>query len=121
MDLKQQILQYENDFFLKKFCDDIKSLNNRIHDEFIEFGKSGKVFDKNSIIKYLNSLDEDRDIEIISFKVKRIKEDVIIANYISYEKEIEVKALRTSIWKKESSDWKLYFHQGTTTEIDTIG
>ena len=120
MRLDQQILKYENDFFIKRFCDDIQNLIDRIHDEFIEYGKSGQVFDKNSIIKYLNNLDTDRDIEILSFKIKNIKEDLVIANYISYEKEIEAKALRTSIWKKECSDWKLYFHQGTVTKIDTI-
>ena len=120
MKLEQQILKYENDLFIKTFCDDIQNLNNRIHDEFIEFGKLGQVFDKNSIIEYLNNLDTDRDIEILSFQTKNIKEDLIIVNYISYEKEIKIKALRTSIWKKECSDWKLYFHQGTITKIDTI-
>ncbi|MGN9166363.1 nuclear transport factor 2 family protein [Tissierellaceae bacterium HCP3S3_D8] len=118
MSLEQQILKYENEFFIKRFCDDIQNLNDRIHDEFIEFGKSGQVFDKDSIVKYLNNLDTDRDIEILSFKIKNIKEDLIIANYISYEKEIEIKALRTSIWKKELSDWKLYFHQGTVVEAN---
>lgn len=118
MSLEQQILKYENEFFIKRFCDDIQNLNDRIHDEFIEFGKSGQVFDKDSIVEYLNNLDTDRDIEILSFKIKNIKEDLIIANYVSYEKEIEIKALRTSIWKKESSDWKLYFHQGTVVEAN---
>lgn len=120
MRLDQQILKYENDFFIKKFCDDVQNLNDRIHDEFIEYGKSGQVFDKNSIIEYLNNLDTDRDIEILSFKINNLEEDLVIANYISYEKELKTKALRTSIWKKECSDWKLYFHQGTVTKIDTI-
>ena len=116
MRLEQRILEYENDFFIKKFCDNMQNLNNRIHDEFIEFGKSGQVFDKNSIIKYLNNLDSDRDIEIQDFGIKNLKDDLLIANYISNEKEAGIKALRTSIWVKEYSDWKLYFHQGTVTE-----
>ena len=52
--------------------------------------------------------------------IKNIKEDLLIANYISYEKEIKTKALRTSIWRKKDSDWKLYFHQGTITKIGMI-
>ena len=120
MRLDQQILKYENDFFIKRFCDDVQNLNDRIDDEFIEYGKSGEVFDKNSIIEYLNNLDTDRDIKIVSFKIKNIKEDLLIANYISYEKEIKTKALRTSIWRKKDSDWKLYFHQGTITKIGMI-
>ncbi|MDR7856751.1 DUF4440 domain-containing protein [Tissierella sp.] len=120
MRLEQQILKYENDFFVKKFCDDIQNLNDRIHDEFIEFGKSGQVFDKNSIIEYLNNLDNDKNVEILAFKIDEIKEDLIIAHYLAYEIDLEIKTLRTSIWKKEFSDWKLYFHQGTVTKIDII-
>lgn len=116
----QLILEYEMDFFRKEFCDNIQDLKNRIHDEFIEFGKSGKVFDKDSIINYLSNLDSDRDIEIQNFVLKDLKDDVLIANYISNEKETGTKALRTSIWIKEYSDWKLYFHQGTVTESNTF-
>lgn len=120
MSLENLILEYENDFFNKEFCDDIQNLNNRIHDEFIEFGKSGRVFDKNSIIKYLNNLDSDRDIEIKNFVIKYLRDDLVIANYISSNKETDIKALRASIWVREYKDWKLYFHQGTVTEADTI-
>ena len=120
MNLEKQILKYEYDFFIKKFCDDAQNLNDRIHDEFIEFGKSGEVFDKNSIIEYLNNLDTDRDIEILSFEIKNLKEDFVLANYISNENEDGIKALRTSIWVKENMNWKLYFHQGTITESSTI-
>lgn len=120
MTLKQKILEYENDFFSKKYYDEITNLNDRIHDEFIEFGKSGHIFDKSSTIEYLNNLDTDRDVVISCFEIKKLKEDLIIANYISYERDIKIKALRTSIWKKEFSDWKLYFHQGTETKVDII-
>lgn len=120
MKLEQQILEYENDFFSKKFCENIKNLNNRIHDDFIEFGKSGKVFDKDSIVQYLNNLETDRDIEIYSFEIKIVKEGFLVANYISDEKEIDKRALRTSIWINENENWKLYFHQGTITEAKTI-
>lgn len=113
MTLEELILQYENEFFKKEFCNNIKNLDNRIHDKFIEFGSSGKVYDKNTIIKYLNALDKDRDIKIVSFKIKEIKDNLIIANYISCKEELQ--ALRTSIWIRDMTDWKLYFHQGTET------
>ncbi|MBW4827786.1 MAG: DUF4440 domain-containing protein [Clostridiaceae bacterium] len=120
MTIEQLILKYEMDFFRKEFCDNIQNLKNRIHDEFIEFGKSGQVFDNNSIIKYLNHLDSDRDIEIQHFEIKDLKDDLIVANYVSNEIEEGIKALRTSIWVKEYTNWKLYFHQGTVTESDTF-
>lgn len=119
MIIDELILGYEMDFFKKAFCDDIQNLENRIHDDFMEFGNSGKVYDKNSIIHFLNHLSTDRDIKIQNFVLKYIKDDILMANYISNAKETETKALRTSIWIKENADWKLYFHQGTSTELNT--
>jgi len=70
MKLEDLILGYENDFFRKEFCNNLDNLNNRIHDEFIEFGKSGQVFDKNYIVEYLNNLGFKRDIMIQDFQLK---------------------------------------------------
>ena len=119
MKLEDLILGYENDFFRKEFCNNLDNLNNRIHDEFIEFGKSGQVFDKNYIVEYLNNLGFKRDIMIQDFQLKQPKDGVVIANYITSEKKEGGKTLRTSIWIKENSNWKLYFHQGTATKLNT--
>ncbi len=120
MELEKQILGHETDFFRKEFCENLQNLDNRIHDEFIEFGKAGMVFSKSSIIEYLSNLESDRDIEIIDFGIRKIKDDLIMANYISNEKELSIHAIRTSVWVKEDTDWRLYFHQGTVTEADNI-
>ena len=120
MIIEKIILGYEMDFFRKVFCDNIQNLEDRIHDEFMEIGKSGQVFDKNSIINYLSHLATDRDIEIQEFVLKYLRDDILVANYISNEKETDALALRTSIWVKEHSDWKLYFHQGTVTDLNTF-
>jgi hypothetical protein len=119
MKLEKLILEYENDFFNKDFCDVKGNLDMRIHDEFFEIGKSGQIFYKDSIIGFLNNLDSDRDIEIIDFKVKDLRGGLLIANYISNEKELGINALRTSIWMKEEGEWKLLFHQGTITELES--
>ena len=74
MELDKLILEYENDFFRKTFCDNMQNLNNRIHDEFIEFGKSGQAFNKNLIIKYLSNLDSDKEVLIMSL-ISKLNED----------------------------------------------
>ena len=68
----------------------------------------------------MNHLDSDRDIEIQHFIIKSLKDDLIIAHYLSNEKEVSIKALRTSIWVKECTGWKLYFHQGTVIDSDAF-
>ena len=120
MNLKQLILQYEKDFFKKGFCNKRYNLELRIHDEFMEFGQSGCVYYKDSIIDYLINLPTDKDIEIRNFDLKQIKEDIAIVHYISLDRDSDTSAVRTSIWMKVDCDWKLYFHQGTLAEISTL-
>lgn len=120
MNIEEIIVKYENDFFTKAFCDDKRNLDKRIHNEFFEIGKSGQLFDKNTIINYLSNLDSDRDIDIIDFKTKDLKNGLMMANYIADEKELGINTLRTSIWVIEDGDWKLLFHQGTITELDSL-
>ena len=120
MNLEQLILMYEKDFFKRSFCNEKHNLDHRIHDEFMEFGQSGCVYYKDSIIDYLINLTSDRDIEIKNFALKKIKEDIVIVHYISLDRGSETSAVRTSIWMKVDYDWKLYFHQGTPTEINTL-
>ncbi len=79
----------------------------------MEIGQSGVVYNKESIIDYLSNLDGDRSIEILDFKIKQIKDDLVVANYLSKDKTDNSKALRTSIWTKERTEWSLFFHQGT--------
>ena len=120
MDLEQLILQYEKDFFKKDFCNEKHNLDHRIHDEFMEFGQSGCVYYKDSIIDYLLNLPSDKDIDIASYTLKKMREDIVILHYISIDRGVETQAVRTSIWMKDDSDWKLYFHQGTPSTINTL-
>lgn len=115
MDIEEIILGYENEFFKKEFCNNIENLNNRIHDDFTEFGQSGRVYNKGGIISYLNNVDSNRNIEILDFKIKDMGNGLLIANYMTHNRDLGIKSLRTSIWVKENSNWKLYFHQGTKT------
>lgn len=116
MDLKQLILEYEKDFFKKEFCEDRYNLETRIHDQFMEFGQSGCVYNKEKIIQYLISLTADRNLEISDFILKQFDENLVVVHYKSKDKEEKTEALRTSIWKKEAFNWKIYFHQGTPTK-----
>ena len=111
--MKELILSYEKDFFSKSFCNNIKNLENRLSKEFYEYGKSGSVYDRAAVIKSLNNLPSDRQIEILEFKLTELSECVLLANYITHHKDNNSYVMRTSIWKIEEKIWKLFFHQGT--------
>ena len=107
------ILEYEKDFFDKNFCDNRSNLEERLAPNFIEYGKSGKTYDRGNAIKALCDLPQNRQIEITNFKVSQLSCDALLARYISHDLKDDAYALRTSIWKYEDGKWKLYFHQGT--------
>ena len=107
------ILQYEKDFFCIEFCNCRENLERRFANSFFEFGKSGVVHDRECVINALMSLSEDRAIEITQFELNILSKYVLSAHYISHHKNEDLYALRTSIWKFENDEWKLYFHQGT--------
>jgi hypothetical protein len=111
--MKKLILQYEKDFFSKDFCNNRTNLESRLSQEFIEYGKSGYIYDRKNSINALLEISKDRDIEIMQFEITELCENVLLAHYISHHKDNNSYALRTSIWKIEDNTWKLYFHQGT--------
>ena len=53
-------------------------------------------------------------------KFNKIKEDIVIVHYISLDRDSDTSAVRTSIWMKVDCDWKMYFHQGTPTDINIL-
>ena len=81
-----------------------------ISDDFMEFGSSGKVYNKEEIISSL-PVEKHRKIEVLNFQINELAENVILATYISLENGIST--LRSSIWKNTNGCWKMLFHQGT--------
>ena len=87
-------------------------LNKLIADDFLEFGKSGKVYNKQDCIKPDENL---RKFAVNDFKIKELSKDVMLATYKTTEDGIA--SLRSSIWKRYGDEWKMIFHQGTKYEV----
>ena len=81
-----------------------------IHDDFIEFGKSGRIFNKQEIIDYLSS-EEIKKFTVSDFQIKLLSKDVVLATYKTAEEGMTV--LRSSVWKYKNDNWRMVFHQGT--------
>ncbi|WP_455210262.1 nuclear transport factor 2 family protein [Kaarinaea lacus] len=83
-------------------------------DEFIEFGSSGRIYNKQQI---LESLPLDTATRTLSqFTTTRLAPDVMLATFRSTRVESgkpSVHTLRSSIWNRIEGRWKLVFHQGT--------
>jgi hypothetical protein len=94
-------------------------------DDFIEFGSSGRIFDKNSIIVALNA--EAPAVyapqlpvllrQISEFKLLALTDDAAFVTYrLSWHaapNAVAAESLRSSMWRNVRGEWKIAFHQGT--------
>jgi len=108
-----QILRYEREFFSASFCKNRANLERRLADDFIEYGSSGAVHDRVSMIDALSGIVEDRLINIERFEVVKLSDAALLVRYISHDLSSNAYALRSSIWKLVGDEWKMSFHQGT--------
>lgn len=84
-----------------------------LHPEYREFGVSGKVWDRDSIIAALTARDAPAPRPITTSRMKgvRLAPDVV---HLTFDTESGAKrAHRSSLWRLTGGRWLLYFHQGT--------
>jgi hypothetical protein len=85
-------------------------------DDFVEFGSSGRVYDKEAV---LSALAADRSIapRIVDFSVKLLAPGTVLATYRTVRSDAGTEghqqALRSSVWRELNGQWQLLFHQAT--------
>lgn len=80
-------------------------------DDFIEFGKSGRVYDKRRTVELLRGDDSDLVPEVRDFEMRVLAQDVVLVTYRSGRGDLFT--LRSSIWLRSGGKWRMTFHQGT--------
>ncbi|HVO75657.1 MAG TPA: nuclear transport factor 2 family protein [Ignavibacteriaceae bacterium] len=93
---------------------DPEKLSKIIHEDFFEFGSSGRLWDKKSVIKEFEENPHLRSI-IREFKVIPLSEEIVLVTYKATFGSLNSssESLRSSIWKNFNGEWKIIFHQGT--------
>jgi ribonuclease HI len=81
-----------------------------LHDEFREFGASGRVWDRASIVPAVTA-DPGADPTVGEMTAVRLAPDVILLTYCVTRPR--GRTLRSSVWLRDPAGWRLYFHQGT--------
>jgi hypothetical protein len=83
-------------------------------DDFVEFGSSGRIFDKASILRELSE-EGPVDLSLREFEAGMLAEDVVQVTYVSMRMSagMMIESLRCSIWVRRGGGWKIRFHQGT--------
>jgi hypothetical protein len=100
----------------------VNEIDELLADEFIEFGSTGRIFNKKQVIEALQ-MEAPQQLSLTEFKTINLAPEVILTRYIAVKQEQDgrkVFSLRSSIWKLINDRWQMIFHQGTVTKPELL-
>lgn len=98
-----------------------EKLAGLLADDFIEFGRSGRVYDKRQTIEALVGEaggPEAAERTASHFHANELAEGAVLLTYRStrHEAGCTTHSLRSSVWAWRDERWQMVFHQGTPTD-----
>ena len=112
MTIREQILNLEQTlmYYRKNDFEDL------LAEDFCEFGSSGRIFDKEiELISVTEHGCDEIQFNIVDFEVIELTDCLVQARDTAEHKQTGKKSLRSSLWRLENNQWRLFFHQGTLT------
>lgn len=110
-------LDLETQLHSKEVRNSKEKVSALLADDFIEFGSSGVKYDKAFTLDSLSEEAIDLEIVVEDFEVKHLSDDIVLVTYktskIDPDTGSRFHSLRSSIWKNNSGNWEMVFHQGT--------
>jgi hypothetical protein len=90
-----------------------------LHPDFHEFGASGKLWDRPSVITELILRTKPGSRPITSSRMKGVQlaPDLVHVTFDTVEDNGR-RTHRSSLWRRTAEGWQLYFHQGTLFSAD---
>lgn len=106
----EQVIDNEQKLLDPSVRSNAEQVAELLHAEFVEFGASGKTWDRASIIEALASEPEFSGVAD-DFRLVALSDDAVLLTYrISGSRN----SLRSSVWvRDQTAGWQLRFHQGT--------
>jgi hypothetical protein len=81
-----------------------------LHPEFREFGTSGRVWDRSSIVAALAE-EPGPPARASEVEARVVGPDVVLVTYVA--EAAGRRSLRSSLWVRDEDGWRVLFHQGT--------
>lgn len=112
--LKDTIYELEKSLMTPEARRSAQVIRVRLCDDFTEFCSSGRVYHYQTGDVFDDGSAEYR-YEIEDFALDQMSEDSVHVTYtaIKHSGGSIVRSLRSSLWRKQDDEWKLWFHQGT--------
>jgi hypothetical protein len=118
-DLVLHLQSLEEDLMRPEVRSSRVELEARLAADFAEIGRSGRVYDRASLVEALATEGDHAPpvIHVRDFSVRLLAPDIALATYRSVLEDPvggpPAVALRSSIWRREGDAWRMAFHQWT--------
>jgi len=114
--LEQELNDLEESHLRFDVRSSAESMGALLADEFIEFGSSGRILDRTSVLASISG-NAACQFRIDAFAVRALAPGAVLTTYrLSAWSDSESQArvtLRSSVWVHRTGRWLLVFHQGT--------
>jgi hypothetical protein len=111
-----QLRHLEEQLFQPEVRSSSERLAALLAEDFVEFGSSGRVFNKKQIMAAL-AKETPTKRSLTDFEATMLSEDVALVTYRATRRSnggaSTVHTLRSSIWRRSNGQWQMVFHQGT--------
>lgn len=111
MDLSELLLRLERALADRNPAGVEGGLVSLLADDFIEFGRSGTVWTRDSIAPMLEDGPVATPAQFDDFVTTRLSDGVVLVTYRG------AFAVRSSIWIRREGRWQMRFHQGTPLPV----
>jgi hypothetical protein len=120
LDIKEILLALEHELLSSQVRASHARLDELLAPALVEFGSSGRIYDKRSMIHALTQAASMEDYQVDDFTVVTASEDTALVTYScqirSAGGDLVRLSNRSSLWKLLDGRWQMVFHQGTRTE-----
>ena len=92
-------------------------LEQILHPEFSEVGRSGRAYNRTTVVNYLSEAETHPAVNSDGFSVAELAPQVALLTYRSAHVQtsggLMNHTLRSSVWVRTAAGWQLRYHQGT--------
>jgi hypothetical protein len=96
-------------------------LQQLLHKDFHEVGRSGRAYDRETIVRFLGEQETSPSVASDEFLLAQLAPDVVLLTYRSAHQQpdgtLENHTFRSSVWVRVADSWQLRYHQGTPAAI----
>jgi hypothetical protein len=97
-------------------------LEQLLHPDFVELGRSGRRYSRSEILAELSARGGAMEaVHAENFELAELSPGIALLTYWSAHwgpsGELNRRTLRSSLWVAVEADWRMRFHQGTPVEM----